>query len=229
MRRHHASQPRAQPVVGLRVFGQDCRERAVVHRARHVRVGHRVAVGREVLAAVGHAGAHQAEHQALGEHRHHPRIAVEGAVADHLAALVVEVDHRRVAQIDAAGAKLGAEHIAGRQARVDGAHRVLHPQLAELSHRREVGETVGAKALHPAALVVDGDQQIGPQRLHLGSHLGQLAPVLPVAGEEDQPAGERVLDAAAIVVVQAEAGDVEDDGSVRVHGVFVSTTTKAAA
>ena len=39
------------------------------------------------------------------------------------------------------------------------------------------GEAVGAEALHAAALVVDADQQVGPQRLDLGGQLGELAPV----------------------------------------------------
>ena len=60
-----------------------------------------------------HAGLQQAVHQALGEHRDDARVAVEGAVADHAAAAVVEVEHRREAEVDAAGAQLGAEHVAG--------------------------------------------------------------------------------------------------------------------
>ena len=194
-----------------------------------MRVGHRVAVRREVLAAVGHARSHQTKHQALCEHRHDACVTVEGTVADDLAALMVEVDDRRVAQLDAAGAQLGTEHVARGERRVDGAHRVVHPQFAELAHRRQMGEAVGAKALHAAAFVVDRDEDVGSQRLDLGRHFGQLAAVLPVAGEEDQAAGQRVLQAAPVVVVQAVAGDVENDWGMLGHGLLVSVTTKLAA
>jgi hypothetical protein len=110
------------------------------------------------------------------------------------------------------------QHEAGRGGRLGGAHRVLHPQLAVVAHRRQVGEAVGAQALHPAALVVDADQQVLADGLDLGDQRGELGPVLPVAGEQDQPAGQRMGQAAAVVGAQRGAGDVEDDGAVVVHG-----------
>ena len=104
----------------------------------------------------------------LRQQRDDARVAVEGAVADHAAAAVVEVEHRREAEVDAAGAQLGAEHVAGggggsiaRMAPVPRAAAVVHPHLAERAHRRQVREAVGAKALHAAAFVVDADQQVG--------------------------------------------------------------------
>ena len=108
-------------------------------------VGADEAVAGEVLAAVVHARLQQALHQAAREHRDDARIAVEGAVADHAAAAVVEVEHRREAEVDAAGAQLGGEHVAGRARRLERAHRagaaaaaaVVHPHLAEHAHRRQ--------------------------------------------------------------------------------------------
>jgi hypothetical protein len=47
---------------------------------------------------------------------------------------------------------------------VGGGQGVAHPQLAQRAHRRQVREAVAAKALHPAAFVVDADQHIGPDR-----------------------------------------------------------------
>ncbi len=38
------------------------------------------------------------------------------------------------------------------------AHGVLHPQIAQGTHRRQVGEAVCAKALHAPAFVVDANQ-----------------------------------------------------------------------
>ena len=151
---------------------------------------------------------------------------MEGAIADHAAGTVVEVEHRREAEVDAAGAQLGAEDVAGGARRFHGAHRagaaaavaVVHPHLAEHAHRRQRREAVAAEALDAATLVVDADEQVGADRLDLGDQLGELQAVAPVASEQDDPAGERMGEAAAIVGVEGEPGDVEDDrGVVVVH------------
>ena len=99
------------------------------------------------------------------------------------------------------------------------------------AHRRQRREAVAAEALDAAALVVDADEQVVADRLHLGDQLGQLKAVAPVAREQDDPAGERMGETAAIVGVEAEAGDVEDDRRVgEVHRAdSCSTTTKLAA
>ncbi len=162
-------------------------------------VGPDMAVPRKVLAAVGHAGAQQTVHQALGQHRDDARIAVEGAVADHAAAAEIEIEHRRETQVDAAGAQLGAEHMADCGCRIGGIECVDHPALAEHAHRRQVREAVAAEALHPATLVVDAHQHVRPLGLDLCDELGELAPVLPVAREQDQPAGQRVAQATPVI------------------------------
>ena len=164
---------------------------------------------------------------------------MEGAVADDAAAAMVEVEHRREAEVDAAGAQLGGEHVAGRPRGFERAHgaaagaavAVVHPHLAEHAHRRQRREAVAAKALHPAALVVDANEQVAADRLRLGDQLGQLQAVAPVAREQDDAAGERMGETAAIVGVEGQAGDVEDDRRVGVvHGAdSCSTTTKLAA
>ena len=143
---------------------------------------------------------------------------MERAVADHSARAVVEVEHRREAEVDAAGAQLGAEHVAGGARRLERPHRagagaaaaVVHPHRAEAPHRRQRREAVAAEALDAAALVVDADEQVGPDRLRLGDELGELQPVAPVAREQDDAAGQRMVETAAIVGVEREAGDVED-------------------
>jgi hypothetical protein len=106
--------------------------------------------------------------------------------------------------------------------------------LAQLAHGRQRCETVAAETLHATAFVVDADQQVVAQRLHGGGQFGQLPPVLPVAREQDQPAGQRVGQSAAVVGGQRRAGDVEDHRGMFGHGALgvgslVSTTTKDAA
>jgi hypothetical protein len=67
------------------------------------------------------------------------RVAVKGSVSDHAAATVVEVEHGCEAEVDAAGPQLGRQHQADGGGGVGGEQRVLHPQLAQLSHRRQRG------------------------------------------------------------------------------------------
>ena len=102
-----------------------------------------------------------------------------------------------------------------------------------MAHRRQLGETIAAEALDTAALVVDADQQIVADGLDLGDQPGQLGPALPVAGEQDRAAGQRMGQPAAIGGVQRRAGDVQDQGRVSAQaggdGVEVSTTTKLTA
>ncbi len=142
---------------------------------------------------------------------------------------MVEVEHRREAEVDAAGAQLGAEHVAGGCGGIGGGQRILHPHLAKHAHRRQVREAVGAEALHAPAFVVDADEQVGPDRLDLRGELDEGAPVGPVAREQDHAAHQRMREAAAVVGVQRGAGDVEDDGAVTHRVSRVSTTTKLAA
>jgi hypothetical protein len=121
-------------------------------------IGDDKAVAGEMLADVGHAGAAQAGNQGAGERRHRGRIAMEGAVADDFAGAVVEIEHRREAEIDAASAQLGGQHIARGRCRVQGARGIAVPQRADRAHRRQHGKSM-AEALHAATFVVDGDQQ----------------------------------------------------------------------
>ena len=185
-----------------------------------------------MLATVGHARLQQAVHQALGQQRHHARVAVEGAVADDAAARstglirMVEVEHGREGKVHAAGAQFAGEHIARRGGRVGGGERaaalprfaVLHPQLAKGAHGRQLGEAVAAKALHAPAFVVHADQQVVTHRLDGTGQCQQLGAVLPVAGKQDHAAGQGVGQTAAVHGRQGGTGDVKNEGCVFCHG-----------
>src|SRR5205823_11152758 len=71
---------------------------------------------------------------------------------------VVEVEHRREAEIDAVGGKLRGDDVGGAARRLARRLAVAVPEPAELPHRRNRRETF-AKALHSPALVVDADRQ----------------------------------------------------------------------
>ena len=210
--RHHGGQAGGQPLIGLGIVGQDRLERSAVHRHVHMAVGRHVAVAREVLAAVRHAGAQQAVHQALGQQRHHAGIAMEGTVTDHAAGAVVQIQHRREAQVHATGPQLGAQHITHGGGCIGGGHGIAHPLLAQHAHGRQVREAVSAKALHASALVVHAHQQVRPDGLGLGHQCGELPAVHPVPGEQDHAARQGMGQAAAVFAVQGRPRDVQHHG-----------------
>src|SRR6266446_5126156 len=109
----------------------------------------RKAVTRKVLADRRHARGRESLHDAGAERADRVGVEVQRAVADGRAGSVVEVEHRREAEIDAVGG--AARRLARRLA-------VAVPELAELSHRRNRRETF-AKSLYSPALVVDADRQ----------------------------------------------------------------------
>ena len=84
---------------------------------------------------------------------------MERAVADDAARPVVEIEHRREAEIDAMRAEFATRACApSRRASARGGGDIAVPQLAQRAHRRNGGEAF-AKALHAAAFVIHGDQQ----------------------------------------------------------------------
>ncbi|MNV99694.1 hypothetical protein D3C71_1950910 [compost metagenome] len=80
-------------------------------------------------------------------------------------------------------------------------------------------ETIGAKTLHAAAFVVHADQQIVAHGLDAAGELQQLCAVFPVAGEQDDTAGQRVGQAAAVIDAEGGASDVKDEGGLFGHRV----------
>jgi len=84
--------------------------------------------------------------------------------------------------------------------------------------------------------MVDRNQQVAPQFLDALAQRGQLRPVVPVAGKQDQAANQRMAQATAVHGTQLGAFDVDDEGGVLGHGLAgmglggrVSTTQKLVA
>ena len=94
-------------------------------------------------------------------------------------------------------------------------------------------ETVGPETLYATPFVVHRDQQIAPDSLDLPAQLGQLPTVLPVPAEQDDPTDQGMVETAAVVVAQPQAGYINDQGSCmhlrRPSVQDCSTTTKVAA
>ena len=86
------------------------------------------------------------------------RIGMKRPMTDHRTGACVEVEHRREAEIDAAGAELGGDQAPPALGSDECAVAIAIEMLAELAHRRNRREAV-LKALHATTLVIDGDQQ----------------------------------------------------------------------
>ena len=96
---------------------------------------------------------------------------------------------------------------------------LLHPHLPQCAHGRHVGKAVGLEALHPPALVVYANQQVGAHALDAFAQRGELDATFPIARKQNQAAHQRVAQALAVNGVQRRACDVDDQGRVNSHGV----------
>ena len=123
-----------------------------------MRIGDDRAVAGEMLGGRRHAGGAHALHAGDGEARDGLRVAVIGAVADHLAHAVVEVDAGREAQVDADRAQLGGEQPAALPGQATAGFGIEVVDVADRALRRQHGEPA-AEALHAAALVVHRHEQ----------------------------------------------------------------------
>src|SRR5947209_4217035 len=118
----------------------------------------RKAVTRKVLADRRHARGPESLHDAGAERADRVGVEVQRTVADGRAGSVVEVEHRREAEIDAVGGKLRGDDVGGAARRLARRLAVAVPEPAELSHRRNRRETF-AKSLYSPTLVVDAERQ----------------------------------------------------------------------
>ena len=213
--RHDGGERRAQPCVGSRVVSQDLIQAARVLGHGDVRIGIGKAVAGEVLAAVGHAGQQQTMRHAAGQHGNHARVVVEGPVADDGGTPPVQIQHRREGEVHPGGTQLlahAAAHLGGLTA---GRQHVRVPALAQGAHGGDGREAL-AEALHTAALVVHRHQQRRrADGMDLVGERAQLLGRLVVAGKEDDAAHQRVAQALALGLGQAQAGHIDDDGAGR--------------
>ena len=229
MRRHDRFEPALhQRAERNEILGGDRGERALVDRQVRVRIGGHVPMSGKVLADAGHPSGVQPVEESRGEMRDGIGVAMEGPVADHGAGAVVEIEHRREAEVDAMGAQLAGQHEAQPRRLARGAGHVALPELAQRAHRRYRGEAV-AEALHAAALVIDGDEQLRrAQRADLGRQRLQLRRGLEVPREQYDAAGQRMDKARAVLGRQPGPLDAEEDGA-RAAGRIVGCRHAAAS
>src|SRR3981189_1688193 len=96
----------------------------------------RKAVTRKVLAYRRQAPGPESLDDAGAERAHRVGIEVQRTVADGRAGPVVEVEHRREAEIHAVRGQLRGDNVGGAARRLARRLAVAGPELAELPHRR---------------------------------------------------------------------------------------------
>ncbi|MCY1355870.1 hypothetical protein D9M69_423070 [compost metagenome] len=206
---HHRGQLLAQPRERLQVAGADLLQAALVGGDRHVGVGLGPAVAREVLAGRRHAGGVHAADEGAGQRRGPLGVTLEGAAADHGAALVVEVENRREAEVEPDRQHLGRHQPAALLGQPLGIGVV-----GQGAHRRQAHEAL-AQTLHPSAFLVDGEQQVRAHGTDRRGQLAYLARVLDIAGEQDQTADLRLAENLPVFGGQPGAGDVQHQGALQ--------------
>ncbi len=193
MRGHHGFQPLGDQVRERhQIVRLDVHIGARIDRQFMVRIGGYRAVPGEVLAGGSHAGTAHAADIGSGERRHHRRIAVKSAVTDDTADAAVDIEHRRETEVDTHAAQLDRHQPAGGFGQRHRPRRRLIMHAAERGERRQRREP-GAQALHPSALLIDGDQQRWiAQGMDFRGERRQLQRRFVIAREQDHTADLRM-------------------------------------
>jgi hypothetical protein len=152
-----------------------------------------------MLADTGHAGLLEALQQAARQLGNRPRLGVQCAIADHAAIAVIDVENRGEGQIYAMGAQFRRQdkcRLAGEMPRL---LRVGIPYSAQFPHGRYCRESF-AKALHPAAFVIDRNEEGRiAQRMNVIGQPHQLPGIRVIPGKQDYASHQWMQQAAAVI------------------------------
>ena len=214
MRRHDGGKPHVdQGLEGQEVVQGDVGVVALVHGDGDVRVGGNEAVAGEMFAAGGHAGILHALHEGMREPDHRLRVGVQGAVADHAGDAVIEVEHRREAEIDAVRAQFRGHDITDFARQRPGTlwMRIMDPP--QRPHRRQTREAL-AETLHAPAFLIGRDQKRRRlERADLRGEAGKLCRALVIALKQDDAAHQRMREPPAVCIAERGAGHIQHQGA----------------
>ena len=217
--RHHDGRQTVvdQAPVGHQV-GIEIRQCTPIDRQRQVRIGDHRAMPGKMLGGGRHARVAHAVHVGDGKLADRSRLAVQRAIADHAREAVVEIDTGRKGKIESAGEQLGGHQpaVAPRQLEAGGRRQV--ELMSQVAHRRQHREAA-AKALHPAAFVVDRHQQRRlAQGMDLAHQVRQLFGIGVVACEQDHTSDQGVRQHLAVLGAQRLTCNVDHQWP-ETHGV----------
>src|SRR6266513_5559141 len=159
---------------------------------------------------MGIEGRKAVTRKVLADRRHaRGRESLHDAGAEGCAGAVIEIEHRREAEIDAVRGKLRGDDVGGAARRLARRAALAVPPPTELAHRRDRGEAV-AKPLYAPAFVIDADRQRRlAQPLDVLGERAQLIRILVIARKQDHGAHRRVPQALALVVGHGAPLDIE--------------------
>src|SRR5579862_1502484 len=123
---------------------------------------------------------------------------MQGAIADRFVQAVIQIDGGRERQIDTMRAQLSSHQPAHGAGRMDTRRPVRIEQLPDAARGRQAGESA-AEALHPATLMIDGNEQgRTAHRVDAARQLQQLLGVCIIAREQDDATDERMREHVAL-------------------------------
>src|SRR6266513_473417 len=159
---------------------------------------------------MGIEGRKAVTRKVLADRRHaRGRESLHDAGAEGCAGAVIEIEHRREAEIDAVRGKLRGDDVGGAARRLARRAALAVPPPTELAHRRDRGEAV-AKPLYAPAFVVDADRQRRlAQPLDVLGERAQLLRIFVIARKQDHGADRRMPQALAFAVGHGAALDIE--------------------
>ncbi|MNC25826.1 hypothetical protein D3C75_739340 [compost metagenome] len=169
---------------------------------------------REVLATGRHARRIHATDERPGQLRGTQRVTLEGAAAHHGAALVVQVEYRGKAEVQANRQHLGRHQPTALLGQVLGVVIV-----GQRTHGRQAHKAL-AQALHTAALLVHRQDQVGADGADRRAQFTHLARAVDVAGKDDQAGHFRLAQQVTVFGGQPFTGDIHHQGALQAdsHG-----------
>ncbi|MNP10206.1 hypothetical protein D3C76_1023470 [compost metagenome] len=170
------------------------------------------AMPREVLATGSHASRVHTADERPGQLRGTQWITLEGPAADHGAALVIQVQHRGKAEVQANRQHLGCHQPTALFGQVLGVVVV-----GQRTHGGQAHKTL-TQALHAAAFLVYRQNQVGPYGADRRAQLAHLARAVDVAGKDDQAGHFRLAQQVTVFGGQPFTGDIHHQGALQADG-----------
>ena len=171
--------------VGLALVGT-----ARVLRQDVVRVADHAAVSGIVFADGDHADVTQATAQGIGECYHDGRVGMQGAVADDFRDGVMQIQHRREAEINTELAQFISDDDTHRFRQLAGEQRAAVKTAAKRAHRGQGGEAF-TETLHPPAFLINTDDGIWVLRADGGTEALELRRAAVIAAKKDDARTKR--------------------------------------
>ncbi|MNM46663.1 hypothetical protein D3C81_576040 [compost metagenome] len=214
MRRHHCRQLPTQAGKRHQVGLAQLFQAALIGGDGHVRIGFGPAMPREMLATRGHTCRIHASDERAGQSRCTQRVTLEGAAAHHGATLVVQVEHRSEAEVQANRQYLGRHQPAALLSQV-----FSIVVIGQRTHGRQAHKAL-AQTLYATTFLIHCQDQLGANGADGRAQFAHLARAVDIAGEDDQASHFRLAKQLTVFGGQPFTGDIHHQGALQAdsHG-----------